>query len=743
MFFSRQYVNVGYLIGKLDDVRIYDAAMSDIQILQLYNIESTGLVAHYPLNGNANDESGNGYNGTVSGASLTTDRFNQSGKAYNFLWNGTSSDKIQVPGTSGLNFSTGGFSLSAWVKFSGASIGGYNYPIISKHYCGEQSGYVLMLYNDKITFWMAGAAGYSYLSTPESYTDGQWHQVTAVYDGANRYIYIDGQQKISDAFAYTVPNSANLALGGYNVCNGGYNGKVDEVKVYNRAITFAEILQQYKNDSTGLVAYYPFNGNANDASGNNNHGTVKGATLTTDRFGKANSAYSFTNPNHITAPTNTMFHTDEFTISWWFKISNYFIERGVLSNVGGNGGYQQYFAGKTLAFLGYNFPLTSDPLYLNYPLSNPLNSWHQVIVSYQKTGSTLSALKIYVNGELKKIVNPTLSIAYPPSETFYIGQNHSGLNLEGELDDVRIYNTVLSDTQAQELYASEATGLVAYYPFNGNANDASGNNNHGTLINNPSFSSDRFGNPDKAISFDKTALQLVNIPDNTSLQIGNELTLSVFVKRKTLAGNHHLINKGGEYNSGSCNYDLSFSDASFVFKYNGSYHVGYVVHDMNWHHYAITTYHGSPDVKFYIDGVSSPTWINGGTINLKPTTHSDLQIGGTIYHSDNIMDDVRIYNRILSPTEIANLYTNNDLKIKNVENVANNFYVINNTLYFKNSLNLDSIKTVEVYNLLSQKVFTTSKIKAEISFNNLTKGVYILKVENNDGKISSLKFLME
>ncbi|MFZ1261378.1 MAG: LamG domain-containing protein, partial [Chitinophagaceae bacterium] len=198
--------NVDYLNGKLDDVRIYDAAMSDAQVLQLYNNELTGLVAYYPFNGDANDESGNGYNGVVSGAFLTSDRFEQTGKAYNFTFNGTSSDKIQVAGTSGLNFSSGGFSVSGWFRFTGTAGAGNNYPIFSKHNCGEQSGYIVMLYNDKITFWMAGAGGYSYLSTPESYTDGQWHHVAAVYDGATRYIFIDGQQKISDAFAYTVPN---------------------------------------------------------------------------------------------------------------------------------------------------------------------------------------------------------------------------------------------------------------------------------------------------------------------------------------------------------------------------------------------------------------------------------------------------------------------------------------------------------------------------------------------------------
>ena len=69
--------------------------------------------------------------------------------------------------------------------------------------------------------------------------------------------------------------------------------------------------------SDGLVAYYPFNGNANDESGNGNNGTVNGATLTTDRFGKVNSAYSFDGSCYIKGAANK-FPTGERTISLWF-----------------------------------------------------------------------------------------------------------------------------------------------------------------------------------------------------------------------------------------------------------------------------------------------------------------------------------------------------------------------------------------------------------------------------------------
>ena len=76
--------------------------------------------------------------------------------------------------------------------------------------------------------------------------------------------------------------------------------------------------------SDGLVAYYPFNGNANDESGNRNNGTVNGSTLTTDRFGNANCAYSFDGVNdYITIQESDILKvTSELTITTWVKINS-------------------------------------------------------------------------------------------------------------------------------------------------------------------------------------------------------------------------------------------------------------------------------------------------------------------------------------------------------------------------------------------------------------------------------------
>jgi hypothetical protein len=87
--------------------------------------------------------------------------------------------------------------------------------------------------------------------------------------------------------------------------------------------------------SDGLVAWYPFNGNANDESGNGNHGVVNGATLTSDRFGNAQRAFSLaSNPNYISFPSgesSSLNITANFSTSVWIKTSVVSSNGGLIS----------------------------------------------------------------------------------------------------------------------------------------------------------------------------------------------------------------------------------------------------------------------------------------------------------------------------------------------------------------------------------------------------------------------------
>src|SRR5438045_1722727 len=92
-------------------------------------------------------------------------------------------------------------------------------------------------------------------------------------------------------------------------------------------ITLALAVQMIRAQSfltNGLVAYWPFDGNANDASGSGNNGTVNGSTLATDRFGNLNSAYSFDGMSSIiTVPASSQFDATNHTLSLWVKANSW------------------------------------------------------------------------------------------------------------------------------------------------------------------------------------------------------------------------------------------------------------------------------------------------------------------------------------------------------------------------------------------------------------------------------------
>ena len=123
-----------------------------------------------------------------------------------------------------------------------------------------------------------------------------------------------------------------FVLGKYkdNDENYGLNGKLDDVRIYNRVLGPNEISKLYTYEKLdpfkdGLVAHYPFSGNANDVSGKGKNATVHGPTLTKDRFEQSGKAYSFDGSNdYISAPNNLKNFgiQNQFTLSSWFKVEN-------------------------------------------------------------------------------------------------------------------------------------------------------------------------------------------------------------------------------------------------------------------------------------------------------------------------------------------------------------------------------------------------------------------------------------
>jgi PKD repeat protein len=199
----------------------------------------------------------------------------------------------------------------------------------------------------------------------------------------------------------------------------------------------------------GLVAYYPFCGNSNDASGNNFHIQNNGAVLTSDYAGNLYRAYSFNGQNtemSIPAGIGVSSLVDNFTISFWIKNDKpaghsamHILHRGNSQfTIGVNGDNSLSFTRQ-----GNSVILTS---------STPLgNEW--TLVTYTKEGSTN---KLYYNGELNTALESAVTLQYL-GDPMIIGRAGPGGNggsyrFEGTLTDLSIYNRVLSSVEISDIF---------------------------------------------------------------------------------------------------------------------------------------------------------------------------------------------------------------------------------------------------------------------------------------------------
>jgi len=270
----------------------------------------------------------------------------------------------------------------------------------------------------------------------------------------------------------SITNSTTSNGSGTGAFTSSITGLIANTQYYVRAYATNSVGTAYGNEFSfttlpsaipGLVAYYPFNGNVNDESGNGNNGTINGATLTTDRFGNSNSAYAFNGiDNYIKVQNPLVLKNSNYTISLWIKVlqlpissyCNYIMELG-----NGNYGVQ-----------GHSISINNS-----YPMSSPTSGWSvncpntdATRVNFQ-TGTLPysgvwyhivlvrndNSVDYYENGTMIKqlLTNGTLP-NYPNPLDLYIGARAQLLPdffFNGIIDDIRIYNRSLSSSELTEL----------------------------------------------------------------------------------------------------------------------------------------------------------------------------------------------------------------------------------------------------------------------------------------------------
>ncbi len=430
--------------GKIDDVRLFKGGLNALEIASLYNstldcppIVGVPLISMTNITNNTlcrnQLEAVNFQQSEVTAGSTYTVQLSNSGGSFTtptIIGTGTV-PPIQV-------------SIPTTVTTSGS---GYLIRIVN--------GTTVSFNTLPITI-LPTATGI--ITGTASIDEGQSTNLTVNFTGTSPWTYSISNGVSSTSYSSTTSTATQsvspLTTTTYtlssvkdNICGAGTGSG-------SAIITVSPVLQ--------LLACYKFDGNALDSKGLH-HGTVNGATLTTDRFGRANSAYDFNGTsNYIQLSNQNDFGVSKFVWSAWVNASElpaYGVARTILSI--GNDGSDQFMmllnnsatTGSCWNYGSYiGYGTSAFPFALTY-FNVVANNWvHFVIVR------TLTDRKIYINGQL--VFSNTASSSIPPTYSTpiiaTIGSRYNATQtFKGKIDDVKIYKGTLTDEEVLLLYNEE------------------------------------------------------------------------------------------------------------------------------------------------------------------------------------------------------------------------------------------------------------------------------------------------
>ncbi len=206
-------------------------------------VPTNGLVGYWGFNGNANDESGNSNNGTVYGAILTTDRFGNANSSYDFQNN-----IIVIPHNPLLGFrANSGFTVSIWCDRSRLT------DVF--HLIGKRANYSptfnwQIAFSDGPNFGSGTGVFYNGAFSSDSLLINMWYHIVGKFDNGLWSIYINGVLKASNKSAILYPDIITPITIGNSGSYQPFYGKLDDIAIYNRALTQAEITQLYTANFT-------------------------------------------------------------------------------------------------------------------------------------------------------------------------------------------------------------------------------------------------------------------------------------------------------------------------------------------------------------------------------------------------------------------------------------------------------------------------------------------------------------
>lgn len=655
-----------------------------------------GLVGYWPFNEGAGtkveDLSGNRNTGDFNNTPQWTTGI--SGRALSF----DTSNYVRIPNTAALN-PTNAITVSVWIY---ALDWGDNHRILQK---GETDNQIRLLKEGAdFRFDLFGVSGSAFVSSQDP-SINQWHHIVGTYDGATIALYMDG------ALLDSSPETGSIAVTSDDLLIGTkatgappgdhFNGKIDEVRIYNRGLTASEVRDLYTKSRNG-IAYTGSSGSLNggsaltnglvghwtfdnldvtdkvyDKSGQQHNGYfIGGATSGAKVAGKLGQALKIGALNNYVRVASTsalVLSSGPFSISGWIYATSTATQMIAFHGLGCS-----TFASWWLSIGGNENQSDFQKYAFGFNTSNAGGTTKRVATSGNASTSqwTLltgtydgsSMLSLYVNG----VLQATSSVSgnpYASYEHLYLGIDPGcgGRFPANIIDDVRVYNKLLSATEVKQLYnlggqklnspattlqngSSLARGLIGYWSFDNldvtdKVYDKSGQGKHGYIYNMATTTMKTAGKLGQALSFDGQLGRIIFPLTNLSTVNSTSVWVNTQDPDAVIVGDG--LGDYGLYIDGTDVY-YSANASNYVQVPHGTISPG------EWTHYV--TVRNGLTVTFYKNGaqLGTPQTLPGSDDELT------LQAIGAYYDathpSQAKIDDLRLYNRLLTPSEVKQLY---------------------------------------------------------------------------------------
>jgi hypothetical protein len=477
-------------------------------------------------------------------------------------FDGTGGNYVQVPDNDILD--PANITVEAWYFKPPTGVG----KIVNKwDNINNSLGYTLQINADSTAgFYIHNGSSYKFATSTTNLQDNQWYHLAGTYDGSNIKILVNGVEENTTAHSGTINNStANLQINTYTDPQVSGKGVVDEVRIWNTALTQEQINTnkhtQLNGNETNLIAYYNFDermGNKfYDITSNNLDGTIDG-NITRLNFLGDNLYFDGTDDN-ITAPASSSLNsiTNAISFTGWAKIeeNNATVSDALLvygESVNAHVNAVESFIFEHRDNTGLRFRLQDghnsnfvDVYDANNSISAKKNQWYYIAFTWS---SSSQMGKIYVNGKLRYSESTASgNIAYSSNPKLLIGKWYGQERFsKGNIKNFSLWNKELSETQIKTIMYSSPnindSSLVAYWPMNeGNGTtiyDRSQNNNHGTIMG-PTWQNDAptiYGNTiySEINVSSETKIHWENFNNTPSITMDNNVSAPVILNDKTI-----------------------------------------------------------------------------------------------------------------------------------------------------------------------------------------------------------------